>query len=289
MRYAIARQNDGNFNGFLVADEQGLGKTLESFNLALYNREKYHFKHCLIICCVNSSRINWYQDIKKHTDGQEVPYILGSRLMRNGKLRYNSLSSEKYADLCSGKMYGSADGAKLPYFLILNIEAFRYQKDRQYAITKKIIELIQQRQISMIIIDEIHKNASPSSKQGKQLLEIKKATGGSAMWLPMTGTPITNSPTDLFTPLRLTGSHVITSYYKWCQEYCIYGGFGDHDIVGYKNIPRLKVILQHNMIRRLKSQVLHLPPKIRYTEYVENTEYQQKLYQDVLAEYFLTF
>lgn len=284
MRYAVARQQSGNMNGFLVADEQGLGKTLESFNLALYNKKKYRFKHCLIICCINSSRINWYEDIKKHTNGEEVPYIIGMRKTRDGRVRYTGSGPEKYEDFLVGRTFGKKIGDPLPYFLILNIEALRYQKDRKYAITRRIIDLIEKGRIQMIIVDEIHKNASPSSKQGKQLLEIKKATGNHVMWLPMTGTPITNTPTDLFTPLRLTGSHTITSYYKWCQEYCMYGGFGGHEIVGYKNIPRLKVILQHNMIRRLKSQVLKLPPKIQYVEYIENTEYQVKLYQKVLED-----
>ena len=132
--------------------------------------------------------------------------------------------------------------------------------------------------INMIAIDEIHKNASPTSQQGKQLLKIKRETGRKVMWMPMTGTPITNKPTDVFLPLKLTDSHSFSSFYKWCQQFCIYGGFGGYEIVGYKNIDKLKEILQDNMIRRLKSDVLDLPPKLYYTEYVENTPYQQKLY-----------
>ena len=100
----------------------------------------------------------------------------------------------------------------------------------------------------------------------------------------MTGTPITKKPTDIFTPLKLCDGHDFTSYYKWCQYFCIYGGFGGYDIVGYRNIPYLKNMLESNMIRRLKSEVLDLPPKIHYTEYVENTEYQNKLYEKVAKE-----
>lgn len=139
--------------------------------------------------------------------------------------------------------------------------------------------------IGMIALDEIHKNASPSSLQGKQLLRIKKKTGSGAMWIPMTGTPITNKPTDVFTPLKLVDGHRYSSYFTWCQEFCVYGGYGDHEIVGYKNISYLKSLLQNNMLRRLKSDVLKdLPPKIRFTEYVENSPYQEKLYKTVLGE-----
>lgn len=38
------------------------------------------------------------------------------------------------------------------------------------------------------------------------------------------------------------------------------------------------------MLRRLKKDVLDLPPKLRITEFVENTEYQTKLYNQIQAE-----
>lgn len=284
LKFAVHRQQQGNFNGFLVADEPGLGKTLEAANLAIYNREHHKFKHCLIVCCINSSKLNWLADIALHTQSEYVPYILGTRIKRNGEFRYTGSGAEKYEDIISRKMYGRCSGQPLPYFIILNVEALRYKKDRSYAITDAIIDMIWRGQLQMIVIDEVHKNASPSSQQGKQLLRIKKSIENRVLWLPMTGTPITNSPTDLYTPLKLTNSCLTSSYYKWCQEYCMYGGFGGHDIVGYKNIPKLKVILQHNMIRRLKSMVLDLPEKIEHIEYVENTPYQSQLYENVLSD-----
>jgi SNF2 family DNA or RNA helicase len=67
----------------------------------------------------------------------------------------------------------------------------------------------------------------------------------------------------------------------WCQNYCVYGGYGNYEIVGYKNIQELKHLLQPNMLRRKKENVLDLPPKIHHTEYVENTDYQAHLYRRV--------
>lgn len=124
-------------------------------------------------------------------------------------------------------------------------------------------------------------NCSPSSQQGKSILEIKKQVKEHIQWIPMTGTPITSRPTDVFLPLKLVDGHASSNYYMWCQKYCIYGGFGDHEVIGYKNIPQLKSILQPNMLRRLKEDVLDLPPKVHYTEYIENTKYQQQLYDKI--------
>lgn len=100
----------------------------------------------------------------------------------------------------------------------------------------------------------------------------------------MTGTPITSRPTDVFVPLRLVDGHNYNSYWSWCQQYCIYGGYGGHEIIGYKNVPQLKDMLQPNMLRRLKKDVLDLPPKIHYTEYIDNSPYQEKLYKSILSE-----
>lgn len=284
MKWAIDRQQRGNTSGFLLCDDQGLGKSLETINLALYNRKQYNYKHCLIVCCINSSKYNWQKDIQDHTNGQEHGYILGSRLRRNGTVRCDTGGQEKLHDIQSGHMYGDASQPELPYFLIVNIEAFRYKIGKFYPFSDIIAEKIAAGDINMIAIDEVHKNTSPGSKQGQQILRIKKSTGRKAMWIPLTGTPITSKPTDVFLPLKLIDGHGFSSFYKWCNEFCVYGGFGGYEIIGYKNIPRLKQMLQYNMLRRMKQDVLDLPPKIRYTEYVENTSYQNRLYQSVVAE-----
>lgn len=268
-------------NGIVV---HNCGKTLESMNLAIYNEQQYQFKHCLIICCVNSAKYNWQQDILDHTNSQYTPYILGSRIRKNGTIKYDGTSADKYTDLVTGHMYGDLDAPELPYFIILNIEALRYKMGKVNAISSELIRLMNAGQINMVILDEIHKNASPGSQQGKELLRIKRSTSDTMMWIPMTGTPVTKQPTDVFLPLKLCNGHAFKSFWTWCQEFCVYGGFGGYEIIGYKNIPKLKRILEPNMIRRRKEDVLDLPPKIRYIEYVQNTPYQQRLYDKVEAE-----
>lgn len=283
LRYAIDRQNRLSRSGFILADEQGMGKTVDVINLAMYNKERYGYKHCLILCCINSSKYNWYNDIIDHTQGKEVGYILGTRKKRDGSEK-SGTSKHKLADLKLRKMYGDATGQDLPYFLILNIEGLRHRDNRSYPITEELIHMIDNDELQMIAIDEIHKNASPTSLQGKQLLRIKKQSKNPVMWIPMTGTPIVNKPTDVFLPLKLIDGHSFSSYYMWCADFCVYGGFGGHQIIGYKNIPRLKMLLQNNMLRRLKQDVLDLPPKIHYTEYVDNTTYQSKLYSKIAGD-----
>lgn len=284
MKYALYRDQTGRHSGFLLGDQPGLGKTLSVMNLALHRKLTRKDKHCLVICCINTAKYNWYEDIIKHTNGEQIPYLIGTRKNRKGVESIRG-SKEKLDDLLTLKKYGQKkNGEKLPYFLIINIEAIRYKEGRKYPIADRIIELINEGKINMIVVDEIHKNCSPTSNQGKQVLKIKKQTGKKLEWIPMTGTPITKSPLDCFLPFRLIDAHDYSSFYLWSQNFCVYGGFGGHEVIGYKNMPQLKSMVQDNMLRRLKKDVLDLPPKIHITEYVENTPYQQRLYAQVRGD-----
>lgn len=285
LKYAIDRQRRGLTSGFLLADQPGAGKTLEVTNLALYNRKHRRAKHCLIICCVNSAKYNWCEDIIKHTNGKERPYILGARLKRDKKTeRYDDGSAAKVVDLQLGHMYGKKDYPELPYFLVVNIEAFRYRVKKAYEFSNAIINWVNRGLIDMIVLDEIHRNCSSSAIQGQQVLRVKKNAKLPVEWIPMTGTPITNQPTDVFLPLRLTDVHQSNSFSKWKQMFCIFGGFGDKEIIAYKNIPLLKKMLEPNMLRRLKKDILDLPPKVRHTEFVDNTAVQSKIYKELEDE-----
>lgn len=288
MKYAIDRQRKGYRSGFLCADDPGLGKTIESVNYAMYNKLYNRYKHCLVICNVNTSKYNWQDDIRKHTNGKMNGYILGSRKRKHpkpGQATYIVGSSQnKLDDLLCGHMYGDDTEPELPYFSILNVEAIRMKVGKRYPIADKIIDMINDGELNMIIIDEVHKNMSPTSLQGKQILRIKDKTHSRCTWVSLTGTPIVNKPTDVFLPMRLIDAHNFTSYYKWCQYFCVYGGYGGHEVIAYRNIPRLKFMLQQNMIRRRKEDVLNLPDKIHMDVYVENTKYQSRLAEEVTMD-----
>lgn len=258
--------------------------TIEFINLALYNRERYGIKHCLIIVCLNSAKYNWASEITKHTNGQETPYILGSRIKRDGTINTDTSSADKLKDLMTGRMYGKKKGELLPFFIIMNIEAIRFKQQRHFAIREQLSLLCNNDYIGMIAVDEIHRNASAQSQNGRQLLELKKSLRVPVEWIPMTGTPIVNKPTDVYVPLKLVDGHHFTSFYKWQQNFCVFGGFGDHEVLTYKNIPELKEWLHGKMLRRLKKDVLDLPEKLHTIEYVDNTPYQMQLYRTIVVD-----
>src|SRR5699024_5259617 len=68
-------------NKFLLGDEQGLGKTKQAIDIAL--ARKGQFKHCLIVCGVNSLKYNWLNEIQTHSTA--TGRVLGSRVLKSGK------------------------------------------------------------------------------------------------------------------------------------------------------------------------------------------------------------
>ena len=126
-----------------------------------------------------------------------------------------------------------------------------------------------------IIADECHKMKNPDSEQGEQFLRLYADRE-----IAMSGTPLMNTPLDLYLPLRWLGfeDH---SFYQFKYHYCRLGGFGGREIVGYKNLSQLQSILDRMMLRRLKSDVVDLPDKIYINEYVDLLEKQKSIYDEV--------
>lgn len=219
---------------------------------------KSQFKHCLIVCGVNALKWNWENEIKIHSN--EKGRILGIQTKQNGK-RIIGTVQDRYNDLCKNHD---------EFFLITNIETLRDKK-----IQAKIKELTEKGIIGMTVIDEIHKCKNAQSSQGKAIQNCK-----SFYKLAMTGTPLMNEPIDLFNILKwLDVEH--HSYTAFRSRYCIMGGYGNYQIVGYKNLQELNELLESNMLRRLKKDRLDLPPKIKTNEYVELTPKQKTLYTQV--------
>ena len=246
---------------FLLGDEQGLGKTKQVIDIAVAKKLSKGYKHCLIICGVNGLKWNWKSEIGTHSN--ETAHILGTKINSKGKEVIGS-SKDKLADL-----------NKLPkdYFLITNVESLRDQD-----ILKKVKELTQNGQIEMVAIDEIHKCKNPSSQQGKAILQVNPETR-----IAMTGTPLMNTPLDLYIVLKWLGFEK-HSFFQFKKHYCVMGGYGGYEVMGYRNLGELQSNLESLMLRRLKKDALDLPEKFHSIEYVEMSSKQAKVYNEVKQE-----
>lgn len=244
---------------WLLGDEQGLGKTKQVIDIAVALKKQYSYPHCLIICGVNGLKWNWQNEIAIHSN--ETGHILG-QYRSGGKLKIGS-TKQKLADLESVENIDS-------YFLITNVESFRDE-----AIAKKINELCKKKVIGLLAFDECHKAKNPSSQQGKGILKVK-----ADHMIAMSGTPLMNNPLDLYIILKWLG-YEKNAFYKFKNHYCVTGGYGGYEVIGYRHLDELQDQLNSIMLRRLKSDVLDLPEKVFIDEYVDMTAKQAQIYKEV--------
>lgn len=255
VRYGIENKS------WLLGDQQGLGKTKQMIDLAVWKKENEGIKHCLIVCGVNNLKYNWLEEIKKHSN--EEGRILG--FTKPGKEpsmedRINDIKSEPEE-----------------FFWITNIESLRCHKEGRFyksEVVDLLNDYIKDNKISMIVVDEIHKAKNPTSLQGRGLLKLKGCNK-----IGLSGTLLVNKPLDLFVPLTFIGA-LNANYYQFKNKYCEVDMWG-HPI-GYKNMNELKEMMSMHMLRRTK-ELLNLPEKIPVVEYLEMSKEEEKLYNEIVT------
>lgn len=255
---------------FLLCDDQGLGKTFQVINWVGCLETTDKINKVLIVCGVNSLKYNWQSEISIHSD--EKGWVLGTRFRKTTGKAYEGSTKDKLEDL---------DNLPDCRYIITNIESLRAGAEKitktkyHFPIAEKLQELCKNGTISVIAFDECHKSKDPTSLQSRAMLLL------SAPYMSaMSGTPLMNNPLDLYFPIHWLG-YEPHSFYQFKQHYCTYGGWGGSQVVGYKNLEEIRAMMDNIMLRRLKSEVLDLPEKIRKIEYVDMTSKQNQIYKEV--------
>lgn len=255
---------------FLLCDDQGLGKTKQIIDFVGCLEKTDTINKVLIVCGVNSLKYNWQYEIGVHSD--EKGWVLGTRFRKTTGKTYEGSTKDKLDDL---------DNLPDCRYIITNIESLRAGAKKisktkyHFPIAEKLQELCKNGTISVIAFDECHKSKDPTSLQSRAML-LLSASYMSAM----SGTPLMNNPLDLYFPIHWLG-YEQHSLYQFKQHYCKFGGWGGSQVVGYKNLEEIRALMEKIMIRRLKSEVLDLPEKIRKIEYVDMTPKQNQIYKEV--------
>lgn len=273
----FAHQVDGvrfglNKKKFLLCDDQGLGKTKQIIDFVGCLEKTDTINKVLIVCGVNSLKYNWQSEIEIHSN--EKGWVLGTRFRKTTGKAYEGSTADKLADLNN-----------LPdcRYIITNIETLRAGAEKiskskyHFPIAEKLQELCKKGVISVIAFDECHKSKEPTSLQSRAMINVT-----AKYMVAMSGTPLMNNPLDLYFPLHWLG-YEPHSFYQFKQHYCTLGGWGGSQVVGYKNLEEIRALMDEVMLRRLKTEVLDLPEKIRKYEYVDMTPKQAQIYKEVYA------
>lgn len=242
---------------WLLLDDMGLGKTASIIHIAEELKYQGKIKHCLIICGIATLRGNWKKEIKLHSNESFI--VIGEKINKKGTLTYTTIKDR------INQMINNID----EFFIIVNIETLR---------DDDFVEAINygSNDIDMIVVDEVHKCSNKQSQQGSNFLKLK-----GKYKIAATGTLLTNAPVNAYLPLKwLDIDKSNLTIYK--RQYCEFGGFGGHEIIGYKNLDILKEEIELNSLRRTKEEVLKdLPEKTIIREIITLSDEHRKFYQDV--------
>lgn len=159
----------------------------------------------------------------------------------------------------------------------------QYKSDAKYFITnyelvRQDIEILSPVKWPMIICDEATKISNPKAKQSRA---IKLLQGERK--LAMTGTPINNTPTDLFGIYDFLLPGLLGNFWQFRQQYCETDYWGN--VTAYQNLAHLQKRIAPYFLRRTKAEVLkELPDKTYVDIPVELSAKEKKIYKAVKTE-----
>ena len=258
------RFRNGEVKMWHLGYDQGTGKTFSALTISDYIATKEGYGNTLIITGVNSVKWQWLDQIAEHTTRKGI--VLGSRRGKNGKWK-NTGGPEKLEDLDNGKLLAQN------HYLVTNIESLRDEK-----LVKKLIKMINSGRIGFCIVDESHKMKNPTAQQTKGVFKLNPPYK-----LTLSGTPMVNSPLDLYSTMKWLGAEEHT-WTAFKNHYCMYHEYMRGRITGYRHVDELREAFGKIQTRVLKEDVLDLPEKTHQVDYIEMGVGQRKLYNDILKQ-----
>lgn len=239
---------EANFN-LIIADEQGLGKTIESASLL-----RLHYKKLLpaVIVVPTTVKLQWMWEIDRIcvAGDPELKKRFLTQVIQSGK--------EK----------------AMPGFQIYIITFDMLKKD-------DVFEYVPD--IKTIIIDECQRIKNHLSDRAKAVQKIAKKCD---YRIPMSGTPIKNHAGEYFTVLNIVDPVRFPNYQRYIDTYCdAYHNGWQQKVGGLKDPDGFHEATKDIIIRRTKEQVLKdLPSLDRKFYHVDLDPKLNKAYAAALAE-----
>jgi SNF2 family DNA or RNA helicase len=231
---------------FILADEQGLGKTIEVGSLL-----KLHPEQLLpaVIVCPSAVKLQWLYELKHicGTDKQFLPQVISSGIEK-----------------------------AIPGFQIYII-TYDILKN------KDVLDFLPEGYIKTVIIDECQKIKNHLSERAKAVQRVARSA---KHVIPMSGSPIYNHAGEYFTVLNLVAPMKFPHYQRYIDNYCdSYNNGWAQKIGGLKNKDLFHAETKDIIIRRTKAEVLpDLPEKERKFHHVELDRKLNKVYDALIKE-----
>ena len=161
--------------------------------------------------------------------------------------------------------------------LIVNVEA--YSLDKAYQLSIQFMKKFR----TFMVVDESTSIKNPEASRTKKLLKIRVLA---AYRRVLTGTPVTQSPLDLYAQLNFLDPKILgfPNYFSFRARYAKLeqshiSGKNFKTVVGYQNLDELSEKVKRYCYEAKKDQCLSLPQKIYQRRMVDMSPEQKKHYE----------
>jgi SWI/SNF-related matrix-associated actin-dependent regulator 1 of chromatin subfamily A len=249
-------------NGCILADDMGLGKSIQSIIAAIESGAKK-----ILIVCPSSTKINWEREI-------------------------NVFSNE--TTIIDGKKFSDSKFTIINFDILKNFHTLvkKGKENEHPTIHRQLAEA----GYDLCIIDEAHYLKNNDSIRGKIMVELSTKHNIEKVWL-LTGTPVANRPMDFFNLLKIIKSPIANNWQHYATRYCEGRKFfrtlknGQKKQIwltdGASNLEELASKTKNIILRRLKTEVLDMPDKVVSPMYHLLDSKQKKQYEYLWEEYIL--
>jgi SWI/SNF-related matrix-associated actin-dependent regulator 1 of chromatin subfamily A len=252
-------------SGCILADDMGLGKSIQSIIAALESGAKN-----ILVVCPSSAKINWEREIQVFCNETAI---------------------------IDGKKWNQAKFTIINFDILKN---FHTLVETRRALTPEEMSAINRDlanvNFDLAIIDEAHYLKNNDSIRGKIMVELCVKHNIPKVWL-LTGTPVANRPMDFFNLLKIIKSPLAQNWKHYAVRYCEGRQFfrtlksGQKKQIwltdGASNLEELSSKTKNIILRRLKTEVLDMPDKVITPMYHKLDAKGRKEYEDLWDGYLI--
>ena len=232
----------------------GTGKSRCAIEVA----KRIRAKRVLILCPLSVCDA-WLHQLAQFGSGF-LPLILGKGAVKQ------KADVAKYA---AKKAYALGR----PYVCVVNYESAR---------RAPLSSWLAAQSFDLLVLDESHRIKSPSGQTSRWVSRLAKTC---ARRLALTGTPMPHSPLDIYAQARALQPDLFGySYPRFRDRYAIMGGYGGHQVEGYKNTEELREKMSRITFQASRS-VLDLPEAVHTTRHVDLSPTASRMYADLERDF----
>ncbi|WP_422661591.1 DEAD/DEAH box helicase (plasmid) [Paenibacillus sp. EC2-1] len=253
----------------ILGDLMGTGKTMQCIMTAMQLKQEKRVRKALVVVLA-PLRIQWTQEIRKFTDED-------SMLFADFKAKYSKKGGKS-------KVVKTIDDQKKEFinefvnsdkmFMVMSYQGFQQNT-----------AMLEKAGFDMIIFDEAHYLANKDAKTNKAAKNFiakrtkkhrRGAYPGIKYSLYASGTMITSYPDQIFGLVRTGNEKLLGTYRDFKNKFLEFNNYDD--IVGYKNLDRLRKLIHSFTIRRTDKEIqMSLPKIVEDDIYIEPHPKQVKI------------